>query len=141
MNLLLVEDNAEDVTLIRTTLEELALPLRLSVLHYGASVLPFLRRHKPYERAPRPDLILLDLHLPTTDGREILAELQRDPALRDIPVVVLTSSADPQDIAQCAALGAQAYLVKPLEWEPFAAVVKSTIEFWRACEFRKLAKQ
>ena len=80
----------------------------------------------------------LDLNLPATSGYEMLAELKQDPELRSIPVVMLTSTQNPQDINQCSELGARAYLVKPIELEQFLSLVQRTVAFWCGCKFRML---
>jgi CheY-like chemotaxis protein len=88
IELLLVEDNPGDVLFTEEALQELSMPVRLSVVADGEAALLFVRRIGQFASAPRPDLILLDLNLPKMSGTEVLAELKRDPALRRIPVVV-----------------------------------------------------
>jgi chemotaxis family two-component system response regulator Rcp1 len=82
--------------------------------------------------------MLLDLNLPGKSGYGVLAELKQDAELRYIPVVVLTTTQNPQDIDRCYEMGASAYLVKPLELEQFLSLVKITVAFWSACKFRTL---
>ena len=140
MHLLLVEDNPADVTLMRVAITpfiEQGL-LQFSTVPDGEQALAFLRRHAPYTQVAAPDLVLLDLNLPRRSGYEVLAERQKDAELRYIPVVVLTSSQTPQDISRCYELGANAYLVKPLELEQFVTLGKITVAFWSACKFRTL---
>ena len=98
----------------------------------------FLRRQEPWTQAVAPDFILLDLNLPGTSGYDVLAELYQDPALQFIPAVVLTSSGRQEDINQCYELGANAYLVKPLELEQALSLLRSTVTFWSACKFHRL---
>ena len=96
--ILLVEDSPSDRLITKAALQEARL---LNVLHTvgnGVEALAFLRREGPYTDAPRPDLVLLDLNLPRMDGREVLVQIKSDPALRLIPVVVLTTSAAPDDV-------------------------------------------
>jgi CheY-like chemotaxis protein len=97
-----------------------------------------LRHQPPYAAAATPDLVLLDLNLPQKNGYEVLAELQQDPTLKCMAVVMLTSSSEQKDINQCYELGANAYLVKPMELEPFLSWVKNTVMFWNTCQFRTL---
>jgi len=97
----------------------------------------FLRREGTHAKAPRPDLILLDLNLPRKDGREVLEEIKGDDALRHIPVVILTTSQAEQDIAQSYRLRANAFVTKPVDLEQFLTVVKSIEHFW--LEIVKLA--
>jgi chemotaxis family two-component system response regulator Rcp1 len=140
MHLLLVEDNPADAYLVRAALTPLIAQgaLHCSTVPDGEQALAFLRHHEPYAQVAAPDLIFLDLNLPGRSGYEVLAELRQDPALRSVPVVVLTSSANPQDTSRCYKLGASEYLVKPMELEPFLSLVKITVAFWSRCQFRTL---
>ena len=90
----------------------------------------FLRREGEYADAPRPDLVLLDLNLPRKDGREVLAEVKADPALRAIPVVVLTTSEAEEDILRSYDLHANAYVTKPVDFDRFIEVVRQIDEFF-----------
>ena len=92
VNLLLVEDNQADIRLMRENLKAIQIPTHLEVVTDGEPALCFLRRQAPYENAVRPDFILLDLHLPRKDGFAVLRELEQDPGLRDIAVVVCLGS-------------------------------------------------
>lgn len=127
---LLVEDNPGDVDLTREALEEAKLYVRLNVVRDGEAALAFLRREGAHAAAPRPDLILLDLNLPKLDGRGVLAEVKRDPELRAIPVVVLTSSTAEQDIVRAYELNANCYVTKPVDLEQFLTIVRSIEQFW-----------
>jgi len=130
VELLLVEDNPGDVELTREALDEARVRNRLSVVSDGVQALAFLRREGPYAGAPRPDLVLLDLNLPRKDGREVLAEIKADPALRRIPVVVLTTSAAEKDVLGAYELHANAYIVKPVDLDQFLSVVRCVEGFW-----------
>lgn len=132
LEILLIDDNPGDVRLIQESLRDIPTPNRLSVVEDGLQALAFLRRAPAgqYADAPRPSLILLDLNLPKKNGREVLAEIKQDPNLRRIPVVVLSSSRDEHDIAQCYDLYANGYIVKPVDVSPFFQVIRSTAEFW-----------
>src|SRR3977135_47173 len=117
MHLLLVDDNPGDALLVR---EAIKTPIAQNTLQFstvpnGTDALAFLQHQEPYTTAAAPDLVLLDLKLPVKNGYEVLAEIKQDPELRYIPVVVLTSTENPQEINRCYELGASAYLVKPLE--------------------------
>lgn len=127
MKALLVEDNAADVALFRLALETTPESIDLTVADDGVEALNLLRRSGRHARAHRPDFILLDLNLPRKDGLEILGELKRDPVLWNIPVVVLSSSRSPEEIAQACELDAAAYFVKPLSG--FDRVVHSIVQF------------
>lgn len=127
---LLVEDNPGDVRLTREALKESKLRNHLSVVGDGEEALAFLRRQPPYENAPRPDVILLDLNLPKKSGREVLAEIKADPDLKRIPVVVITSSEAEQDIVASYDLHVNCYVTKPVDLDQFIKVVRSVSEFW-----------
>lgn len=130
IRLLLVEDNPGDADLTKETLEAGRVPFDVSVLVDGAEAIAYLRREPPYQHAPRPDLILLDLNLPKLDGRAVLAEVKQRADLRSIPVVVLTSSDAEHDIDRSYALGANCYLTKPVGLAAFQAAVRAVEEFW-----------
>jgi CheY-like chemotaxis protein len=130
VDILLVEDNPADVELTRLGLEEGKLAVRLSVVMNGDDVIPFLRRQGPYAGARRPDLILLDLNLTGKDGREVLDEIKRTEDLKDIPVVVLTTSDADQDIFQAYKLHANAYMKKPVDFGQFVKLVRGTGDYW-----------
>lgn len=130
VEILLVEDNPGDVRLTKEALKEAKVINRLTVLKDGAEALAFLRREGQYATAPRPHLILLDLNLPKKDGREVLAEIKNDEKLKRIPVVVLTTSQNEQDVLKTYDLHANCYVTKPVDLEQFITVVKSIEDFW-----------
>ena len=130
LEILLVEDNPGDVRLTREALREGSIDNHLSVARDGVEALAFLRRQGEFVNANRPDMILLDLNLPRKDGREVLAEIKVDEELRRIPVVVLSTSQDEQDIARSYDLHANCYIAKPVDLEQFIGVVRSIEEFW-----------
>jgi CheY-like chemotaxis protein len=130
IEILLVEDNPGDVELTREALHDSKVHMRLSVVNDGVEALAFLRRETPYDDAPRPDLILLDLNLPKKDGRAVLADVKQDPALRHIPVVILTSSQAEQDILRAYDLHANCYVTKPVDLDQFITIVRSIEQFW-----------
>jgi CheY-like chemotaxis protein len=130
VEILLVEDNPGDVRLTREALKEGKIRNNLNVVGDGVEALRYLRREGPYTDSARPDLILLDLNLPKMDGREVLEAVKADPALRVIPIVVLTSSAAEKDIARAYDLHANCYVSKPVDLDQFIHVVKSIEDFW-----------
>jgi two-component system, chemotaxis family, response regulator Rcp1 len=125
MEVLLVEDDLEDAGLTIEALRAGEVPCRISLVRDGEEALDFLRRKGRYARAPRPDIILLDVNLPKKDGREVLAEIRADQNLRRIPVVVLTASTTHRQILQEEKLFVESYMTKPVNREEFHAVVKS----------------
>lgn len=96
----------------------------------GVEAMAYLRNEGKYKDATRPDLMLLDLNLPKKNGREVLEEIKGDPALRRIPVVVLTISKDEQDILKSYDLHANCYIMKPVDLQQFISVVKAVEDFW-----------
>ena len=96
----------------------------------GVRALAFLRRQGEHAKAPRPDLIMLDLNLPRKDGREVLREIKEDENLKRIPVVILTTSKAEEDIVKSYSLHANCYVTKPLAIEQFITVVKAIESFW-----------
>jgi chemotaxis family two-component system response regulator Rcp1 len=128
--ILLVEDNPGDVRLTIEALRDGKVRNHLSVVQDGEEAMAFLRREGRYANAPRPDVILLDLNLPRKSGREVLAEVKADPTLATIPVVILTTSREDQDIVASYHLDASCYVTKPVDLEQFIAVVQSIEDFW-----------
>ena len=126
IEILLVEDNAADVRLTQEALQEGKVRNNLTVARDGVEALDILQA----PGASRPDLILLDLNLPRKDGRQVLATLKADPALKHIPVVVLTTSSAEVGILKSYQLHANCYITKPVDLEQFVKVVRSIDEFW-----------
>lgn len=131
--ILIVEDNDEDFEACTTALNEdgnLANPIVRCTT--GDNALDYLQQVGPYKtsRPARPGLILLDLNLPGTDGRSVLAEIKSDPSIRLIPVVVMTSSRDARDIEACYRAGANSYVVKPVDLDGFLQAVARMREYW-----------
>jgi two-component system response regulator len=130
IEILLVEDNPGDVRLTREALQDAKILNTLHVVEDGVAALDFLQRRPPYLQAPRPDLVLLDLNLPKKDGREVLATVKSDPALRTIPVVVLTTSQAEEDVLRAYNLSANCYISKPVDFDQFTKIVQTIEEFW-----------
>ncbi|RQG91625.1 response regulator [Natrarchaeobius halalkaliphilus] len=128
--ILLVEDNPGDVRLTEEAFKRGRIDNDLHVASDGNEALDFLSQRGSYADVPRPDLILLDLNLPRTDGEEVLKELKDDPTLRSIPVIVLTSSRAEEDIARSYELHANAYLTKPVDPDEFIKTVRAFEKFW-----------
>ena len=130
IQVLLVEDNPGDVRLTREAFKDAKVHLQMHVVNDGFEAIEFVNRRGEYENCPRPDLILLDLNLPRKDGRDVLAEIKSDPALKSIPVVILTTSASDVDIERSYLLHANCYISKPVDLDGFLTVVRSIDNFW-----------
>ena len=130
IEILLVEDNPDDIDLTVEAFKEGKVRNHLSVAEDGEEALAFLRRTGRFTTAPCPDLILLDLNLPRISGSEVLAEVKRDPKLKRIPVIILTTSSHEKDILQCYELNANCYITKPMALGKFLAVIRALDEFW-----------
>lgn len=130
IEILLVEDDPGDVLMTREAFADNEVANRLHVVNDGVEALQFLRREGRYADAPVPDLVLLDLNLPRMDGREVLATVKDDHVLRNIPVVVLTTSELEDDVLRSYALHANAYVTKPVDFERFIEVVRKIHEFF-----------
>lgn len=130
IEILLVEDNPGDVRLTKEALKASKLHNNLNVVYDGAEALAFLRRQGAYSDAPHPDLILLDLNLPRKNGREVLEEIKNDSALKRIPVVILTTSDDEDDILSTYNLHANCYITKPVDITQFMHIVSTIENFW-----------
>jgi CheY-like chemotaxis protein len=130
IDILMVEDNPHDVRLTMEAFKDAKVFNNLSVVSDGEEALKFLRREGEYAGSPRPDLILLDLNLPKKCGREVLEEIKRDPGLKRIPVVVLTTSENEKDIMRAYELHVNAYITKPVDLDQFIKIVEAVEDFW-----------
>jgi chemotaxis family two-component system response regulator Rcp1 len=130
IEILLVEDNPGDVRLIQEALRDGKVWNNPHVVSDGEAALDFVYRRGPYADKPRPDLVLLDLNLPKKDGREVLAQIKSDPDLRRIPVVVLTTSKEEEDVLRAYNLAANCYVAKPVEFDEFMKVIRMIEDFW-----------
>ena len=128
--ILLVEDNPGDVRLAIEAFGEGSAGGKVRVARDGEEALAVLRRQDPHSKAPRPDLIVLDLNLPKKDGRELLGEIKQDASLRRIPVVILTTSNAEQDILNTYDLHANCYIIKPVALDRFISAIKAIESFW-----------
>jgi CheY-like chemotaxis protein len=129
-HILLVEDNAGDVLLMREAFEELNLPHSLTVATDGLQALDFIFKQGRYTEARPPDLILLDVNLPGVNGHEILIRTKSNDATRHIPVLMLTTSTNPDDIRKSYQNFANAYIPKPIQLDDFIDLVSSIDRFW-----------
>lgn len=130
--ILMAEDDPRDVELTLTALEENKIANEVVVVRDGAEALDYLRREGPYRlrQEGNPALVLLDLKMPKVDGLQVLSEIRNDPALKMIPVVILTSSREERDLVQGYSLGVNAYVVKPVDFSEFVWAVKEIGLFW-----------
>jgi chemotaxis family two-component system response regulator Rcp1 len=126
MDVLLVEDNPGDIRLTREALRDAHIWTNLHVAKDGEEAMSFLKNNA----GQRPDLVILDLNLPRKDGREVLAEIKRDPSLRRIPVVVLTTSKAETDVMAAYDLHANCFITKAVDWERSQQVIRSIESFW-----------
>lgn len=129
-DILLVEDNYGDVRLTQEALREAGIETMLHIVNDGVDAMEFLNQKGRFNHAPRPDLILLDLNLPKKSGREVLADIKNDPHLRQIPTVVLSTSASDDDIEEAYNLHVNCYITKPMDIENFIDAVRSLNHFW-----------
>jgi CheY-like chemotaxis protein len=132
VHILLVEDSPTDVMLTREAMEQYKVLNPLDIVDDGVDAMDYLKgRGKYADREPtRPGLIILDLNLPRMSGREVLFELKQDPELRNIPVVVLTTSKSEEDVMKSYCLHANCFITKPVDFSKFIDVVRSINEFW-----------
>jgi DNA-binding response OmpR family regulator len=126
--IILVEDNEGDVGLIEEVFEETK--IRNHIAEDGEETILFLHSKEKFLDSQRPDIIFLDLNLPKKDGREVLKEIKEDESLKSIPVIVLTTSGAEKDILKSYNLHANAYVIKPFDFDQFIKVVKSIENFW-----------
>ncbi|HEV7221850.1 MAG TPA: response regulator [Pirellulales bacterium] len=132
MEILLVEDGLVDARVTIAALKKGMIQHRLTLIRDGVEAMEFLRQQGKFSRAPRPDLILLDLGLPKKDGREVMAEIKADDVLRSIPVVVMTNSDDDEDRLQSESLGVDSFITKPVDTEKFLSVVRQLRRYLHA---------
>jgi len=130
IHILLVEDNEGDVLLTKEAFKELSIQAKLSVVNNGGEALLFLKKEGLFATAESPQLILLDINMPGLNGIEVLDFIKNDLTLRQIPVVMLTTSASASDIRTCYEKSANCFITKPLEFDKFVDVIKSIEQFW-----------
>lgn len=130
VEILLVEDNPVDVMLTKEAFDAGRVCNNLHVTEDGEEAMDFLYKRGKYTSAPSPDIVLLDLNLPKKDGREVLSEIKGHPSLKHIPVVILTTSEDPEDIWKSYDLQANCFITKPVDLEQFTKALECLGEFW-----------
>lgn len=135
MKILLVEDNPADVRLASMALKESDFPHELVILSNGEAVLDYLQQSGPYAESPRPDLVFLDLNLPRVNGVEILLEIRKDPVLKELPVVVLSVSDEPDIIRDVYDAGADLFMTKPVDLNRYSFIFRYVAEVYRGRKF------
>lgn len=130
IHILLVEDNEGDILLTTEALEEGSFCSKVSVVKNGDQAIDFLVRKSPYELAPLPDLILLDINLPRRNGHEVLKYIKNDGSLKQIPVVMFTTSSSEKDIVECYKNHSNCYITKPMDVDDFGEVITRLEHFW-----------
>jgi chemotaxis family two-component system response regulator Rcp1 len=129
LTILLVDDSVSDTRLLKEALKESSLPIQVNVASDGAEALDYLHTVELGLATP-PDLIVLDLNLPKKDGREVLVEIKGSPYLKQIPVLVMTSSNADEDVAEVYSLNANCYITKPTDLHAYMGVVRAIENFW-----------
>lgn len=133
ITILMADDDEDDRLLTRDALVESRLPSDFHCVEDGVELMRYLRRQDHYadeQRYPSPNLILLDLNMPRMDGREALAEIKADPALRSIPVIILTTSKAEEDMMKGYGLGAASYITKPVTFDKLVELMRSLGKYW-----------
>jgi CheY-like chemotaxis protein len=131
--ILLADDDDDDAVLIRDSFRKSRLVNDLRVVEDGMELMNYLKREDKYadpDLAPRPDIILLDLNMPKKSGREALDEIKDDPALKDIPVIVLTTSQAHEDVVRCYTAGAASFITKPVTFQSMCDMAAKLGEYW-----------
>ncbi len=128
--ILLVEDSIKDARLIREVLSEQGHKYQLHVARNGEDALRMLRGEAPHQDHLRPDLVLLDVNLPSLSGIEVLHCIKSDPALKTLPVLMLSTSRADRDVSDCYMRHANGYLVKPASYDAFVELIELTLHFW-----------
>jgi CheY-like chemotaxis protein len=128
--ILLVEDNGNDVELTRQGFKRAKLLVNLHRVRDGEECMAFLRKQGKYANAPTPDLILLDLNMPKMGGEQVLAEMLKEDNLKSLPVVILTTSEQADEVLKMYKMRCSSYIVKPVDFDQFLKVVRAITEYW-----------
>ncbi|WP_231749739.1 response regulator [Polaribacter sp. BAL334] len=129
-HILLVEDNEGDIILTIDAFEESKIDSKISVARNGQEALDFLYKKGSFSNVEKPDLILLDINMPIFNGHEVLIKIKEDPILKKIPVIMLTTSSNQQDIDKAYENHANSYITKPVEIQDFLDAILKIKEFW-----------
>ncbi len=130
IQILLVEDDAGHARLMEQAFRDDQIPNHFALVTDGEQAVAYIRRQPPFADAPRPDLVLLDLDLPRRNGCEVLKDIKGDERLRTIPIIVVTTSQEEHDVVAAYKARANAYLVKPVDFDQFMYVVRALARFW-----------
>jgi len=133
VHILVADDDPDDCLLMREALQESRMANDVHFVHDGEELMSYLKRRSPYadaQRYPMPGLILLDLNMPLKDGREALMEIRQDEALRGIPVVVLTTSSNEEDVIRSYDIGVNSFITKPVSFDALLQVVQALGRYW-----------
>ncbi|MBC8505714.1 MAG: response regulator [Anaerolineales bacterium] len=130
IEILLVEDNPDHVELILDALQNNGLINALKIVNDGKAALDYLFQRGDYVDATKPGLVLLDINLPKIDGIEVLRQIKKDPELKTIPVIILSTSDNDEDIERCYGNGANSYIVKPVDFEKFRQAIQELKMYW-----------
>ncbi len=130
LNILVVDDNEDDVLLLEESLRGHPAVNLLDSVRDGDAALAYLRREGPYSSAPRPGLVLLDINMPKRNGFEVLYEIKRDPELRSIPVVMLTTSNRDADVLTAYSGGACSFVTKPVSFDQLKLITGHFVSYW-----------
>ena len=130
VHILLVEDNEGDIILTTEAFQDMELENKITIVRDGEEALRFLRKQEEFADAPTPQLILMDINLPGIDGKELLDIIKKDAALKEIPVVMLTSSAADADISECYDKHVNWYITKPIDYDKYTKVMHEIEAFY-----------
>ena len=130
IQILLVEDSPDDVLLTQEALKDARIANEMNAVGDGVAAMQYLRGAEPFEERIAPDLVILDLNLPKKDGRQVLREIKEDPGLKQLPVIVMSTSGEAEDILGAYQDHVNAYIQKPVDFDEFIAVVRSLENFW-----------
>ncbi|MBI5814265.1 MAG: response regulator [Nitrospinae bacterium] len=131
--ILLVEDSPADQELVRRVMERSKIRNELLIVEDGVEAMAYLKNEGKYSdtsRFPKPDLVLLDINMPRMDGKQVLSEIRRDPGLKSVPVIILTTSTSEKDVFEAYHLGANAFISKPVDFEGFTDAIRQMESFW-----------